>query len=158
MNDGAGVVLCPAVLVVVQPGVPALAVGLISSRPDSSSSALTAQSDAAAWQQQPHQQHQQQQHWPSQQGGTPKAAGQLGAGGISSSAGSMQRRQSTPPLASLVGALQLQEAAADPQAAAYFSAQQGSKLHKQGSLKKHGGERGTFTSSGRSAINDRPLH
>jgi hypothetical protein len=69
----------------------------------------------------------------------------------------MQRRQSTPPLASLIGALQLQEAAADPHAAAYFSAQQNSKLHKQGSQKKHRGERGTFTASGRSAINDTPL-
>jgi hypothetical protein len=145
-------VLCFAAAIWVQAvlGAPAQALGLISSRPDSSSSALSAQSDtAAAWQQQ--------QRWPVQQAGSVKAAGQHNhiAGSNSSS---MQRRQSTPPLASLIGALQLQEAASDPQAAAYFSAQQNTRLHKQGSQKKHRGERGTFTSSGRSAINDNVVH
>eukprot|EP00879_Flechtneria_rotunda_P029597 GHRR01032021.1.p1 GENE.GHRR01032021.1~~GHRR01032021.1.p1 ORF type:complete len:336 (+),score=151.73 GHRR01032021.1:729-1736(+) len=73
---------------------------------------------------------------------------------------SPHQRQSTPPLASLVGSL---EDASDPEAAAYYAAQNAAWRPsvtgpKPGASRKHRGERGTFSLSERSSIMDKPTN
>lgn len=87
-----------------------------------------------------------------------RGAGICGSLAAVSQSSNVSSRQATPPLASLVGAL---EEVNNLEAAAYYQAQHngsGSRLagHRAGSFKKHRGELGTFTSSERSTLTDNP--
>ena len=78
--------------------------------------------------------------------------GAVAAGGMAAAAGS---RGSTPPLASLLGSLDSD--GGDPEAVAYYQAQQNSRLAgavglKAGAMKKVRTEKGTFSNTERSNI------